>query len=73
MLHHFQVLWSATTLYTGPLTKVTNGIDISFLSAFFPGDSPLLRVGEDCDAGYRKGSPRGRGSQGSGLQLLRSA
>ena len=31
------LLWSSTTLYTGPLTHVTKGIDISFLSAFCVG------------------------------------
>jgi len=31
------LLWSSTTLYTGPLAKATDGIDLSFISAFVIG------------------------------------
>ena len=31
------LLWSSTTLYEGPLAKVTQGVDLSFMSAFVLG------------------------------------
>ena len=31
------LLWSSTTLYEGPLASVTDGIDLSFISAFIIG------------------------------------
>ena len=31
------LLWSSTTLYEGPLAKVTQGVDLSFISAFVLG------------------------------------
>ncbi len=50
------LLWSSTTLYTGPLATVTDGIDLSFISAFVLG-AVLYYVAGRLTTGTRADQP----------------
>ena len=49
------LLWSSTTLYTGPLATATKGIDLSFISAFVIGSTLYFLTGK---LGARAGADR---------------
>lgn len=45
------LFWSSTTLYTGPLTQLSKGIDLSFISAFVIGGILYYFLGRTMNAG----------------------
>jgi purine-cytosine permease-like protein len=47
------LLWSSTTLYTGPLTHLSDGIDLSFISAFVIGGVLYYAIGRATGTGAR--------------------
>jgi len=59
------LLWSSTTLYTGPLTKLSQGIDLSFLSAFVIGGGLYYGLG-------RLNRQSADGAQGDGAPVVGS-
>ena len=50
------LLWSSTTLYEGPLAKVTDGVDLSFISAFVIGGVLYFILGRLMPASAEKAS-----------------
>jgi purine-cytosine permease-like protein len=52
------LLWSSTTLYTGPLTSLSHGIDLSFISAFIIGGLLYYLLGKTATAKLAEGRPR---------------
>ena len=60
------LMWSSTTLYTGPLTTLSKGIDLSFISAFLVGGLLYYlfgRLGRRSQEGVQSGEPLATGSE----------
>jgi purine-cytosine permease-like protein len=53
------LLWSSTSLYEGPLAKVTKGIDLSFISAFVIGGILYFVLGRLAPASAQQASRPG--------------
>jgi purine-cytosine permease-like protein len=53
------LLWSSTSLYEGPLAKVTKGIDLSFISAFVIGGILYFLLGRLAPASAQQASRPG--------------
>jgi len=60
------LLWSSTTLYTGPLTTLSKGVDLSFISAFLVGGLLYYlfgRLGRRSQDGAQSRDPLATGSE----------
>jgi purine-cytosine permease-like protein len=53
------LFWSSTTLYTGPLTRISSGIDLSFISAFVIGGALYYLLGKVMNARPQASAARG--------------
>jgi purine-cytosine permease-like protein len=59
------LLWSSTTLYEGPLAKATQGVDLSFISAFVLGGVLYYLLGRLAPASAEKAAGVRAGARGT--------